>query len=320
MEKLITIAIPTYNRAQLLDQQLAWLAKAINGFESECEIIIFDNCSTDNTQEIIQKWQPIFNNTKFKVHKNSVNIGLMANIALCLQSATSKYVWTVGDDDPIQETTLAYVVTKLKKNPSITLMFLNCLGRNQKTDKIVVKHWFNSDSDEPKPNGKDEFQRYLTESFGGVLFMTATIYKTELVQCALKKWPDSYKNFVAQAYWAGFCAAHGSILVTRDTYLECTMYASSWEGDPKITVMMQYIYIPELYDKLIELGYPQRFCRQMIVQNLRRKSHWKILLGALIKWPVLVINIIIPYLTLVSVSIWELIFLPKQSKSKFEHL
>ena len=44
MQKLLTIAIPTYNRAALLDKQLAWLATAIKGFESECEIIISDNC------------------------------------------------------------------------------------------------------------------------------------------------------------------------------------------------------------------------------------------------------------------------------------
>ena len=42
-KKLLTIAVPTYNRAELLDKQLAWLAQAIQGFESECEIIISDN-------------------------------------------------------------------------------------------------------------------------------------------------------------------------------------------------------------------------------------------------------------------------------------
>ena len=55
MNKLLTIAIPTYNRAALLDKQLAWLAIAIKGFESECEIIISDNCSTDNTPGVVKK-------------------------------------------------------------------------------------------------------------------------------------------------------------------------------------------------------------------------------------------------------------------------
>ena len=54
MQKLLTIAIPTYNRAALLDKQLAWLATAIKGWESECEIIISDNCSTDNTPGVVK--------------------------------------------------------------------------------------------------------------------------------------------------------------------------------------------------------------------------------------------------------------------------
>ena len=49
MSKLLTISIPTYNRAQALDRQLMWLATEILGHEDDCEIIISDDCSTDNT-------------------------------------------------------------------------------------------------------------------------------------------------------------------------------------------------------------------------------------------------------------------------------
>lgn len=58
-KKLLTICIPTYNRSQLLDKQLNWLAQEIVGIESNYEIIISDNCSTDRTQDIIPKWQDI---------------------------------------------------------------------------------------------------------------------------------------------------------------------------------------------------------------------------------------------------------------------
>ena len=45
MSKLLTISIPTYNRAQMLDRQLKWLASEVLGNEGDCEIIISDNCS-----------------------------------------------------------------------------------------------------------------------------------------------------------------------------------------------------------------------------------------------------------------------------------
>jgi glycosyltransferase involved in cell wall biosynthesis len=320
MQKLLTIAIPTYNRAALLDKQLAWLATAIKGFESECEIIISDNCSTDNTPGIVKKWQSTFTNTVFIANRNRENIGLMPNIAFCIQAASSKYVWTVGDDDPIQEKTLAYIVNKIKKNPSLNLMFLNCCGRDKKTNKILVKQWFSSASDEIIADSKPVFQRYLQESFGGVLFMTATIYKTELVQQALQIWNSSPQNLASQAYWTGFCAAHGNIIVTQDNYLECTMHASSLEENPRWSLMMRYVYIPEIYLKLLSLGYSSKFCQRMILENIFKLSDWKILLGALKRWPILATKIIITYFQVVGKFIYQLNFNHEKSVINISHL
>ncbi len=131
MNKLLTIAIPTYNRANLLDKQLTWLAQAIKGFEDECEILVSDNCSTDNTQEVIQKWQATLNNITFKSNKNLKNLGVVKNIMYCLKSTTTKYVWTIGDDDPIQDRAIAYVISKLRQHEDLSLLFLNFSGRNQ---------------------------------------------------------------------------------------------------------------------------------------------------------------------------------------------
>lgn len=89
MNKLLTIAIPTYNRAELLDKQLAWLDHAIKGFEYECEILVSDNCSTDNTQEVIKKWQQNLHNFNFQINKHPENLGVMRNIMYCLNSATT---------------------------------------------------------------------------------------------------------------------------------------------------------------------------------------------------------------------------------------
>jgi len=320
MQKLLTIAIPTYNRAALLDKQLAWLATAIKGFESECEIIVSDNYSTDNTPGVVKKWQSAFSNTVFIANRNRENIGLMPNIAFCLQAAGSKYVWTVGDDDPIQERTLGYVINKIKENSSLSLMFLNCCGRDKNTNKVLVKHWFPSDSDEIIVDSKPVFQRYLQGSFGGVLFMTATIYNTELVQQALQTWTTSCKNLASQAYWTGFCAAHGNIIVTQDNYLECTMHASSLEENPRWSLMMRYVYIPEIYLKLLSLGYSAKFCQGMILENIFKLSDWKILFGALRRWPFLATNIIITYLQLVGKFIYQLNFNQKESAINISHL
>ncbi|MHC5828158.1 MAG: glycosyltransferase family 2 protein, partial [Nostoc sp.] len=137
----------------------------------------------------------------------------MANIACCLKAPTSKYVWTIGDDDPIQERTLDYVLTTLKKHSDLALMFLNFSGRQKRTGQLVVERWLNSDNDELRVDGKAVFQGYLNENFGGVLFISAAIYRTNIVQQALQKWPSATSNWASQAYWTAFCAAHGSVII-----------------------------------------------------------------------------------------------------------
>ncbi len=200
------IAVPTFNRAKLLDRQIAWLAKVIKGFEPECEILISDNCSTDNTQDVIKKWQTFLGITLLRSNRNIENIGLIGNIACCLNAANSKYIWTIGDDDPIQDRTLAYILENLKKYPELSLIFLNFSDRDKKTGNpinppgIVGDRWFDIDREEVTVDGKAIFERCLKNSIGSVMFISATVYRTELVQSAIQKWRTSLNNWMVQVY------------------------------------------------------------------------------------------------------------------------
>lgn len=312
MHKLLTIAIPTYNRAELLDKQLAWLAQAIKGFESDCEILVSDNCSTDNTQNIIKKWQKNLSNITFKSNKNSENLGVMKNIIYCLSSATTKYVWTIGDDDPIQERAIAYVISQLKKNDNLSLLFLNFSGRNKVTGEavhpptIVGNRWFDADSEDGDADGKALFEHCFSKSVGAVIFLTATVYRTDLVRRALQIWQDATNNWISLAYLAGYCAANGSVIVTKDTFLECIVGVSYWQKEPQSALLMQYKHIPEVILKLEENGYSKKFCRRMLLQNFR-EVNLKVFLGALRRWPVSAVKIVIPFLALVSISVFEVL-------------
>ncbi len=310
MKKLLTIAIPTYNRAQLLDKQLAWVAQAIAGLESECEIFVSDNCSTDNTQEVIKKWQKNLSHITFKSSRNSENIGVMRNIIHCLKSATTKYVWTIGDDDPIQDKAVAYVINQLKKNEDLSLLFLNFSGRNQITGEpvhpptIVGNRWFDVDNEDGSGDGKAIFEHCFSKSVGAVIFLTASIYRTELVQRALQIWSEAENNWISLAYLAGYCAANGKIIVTKDIYMECIVGVSYWQKDPQSAILMQYKHLPEVITKLEENGYSKQFYRRMMFQSFK-EANLKVFLGALRRWPMFTMKTIVPFLTLVSLSVFD---------------
>jgi len=312
MNKLLTIAIPTYNRADLLDKQLTWLSQAIKGFESECEILVSDNCSTDHTQSIINKWQNIFTNITFKSNKNPENIGVMRNIFHCLSSATTKYVWTIGDDDPIQERAVAYVINKIKNIDDLSLLFLNFSGRNKITGeavhppKIVGNRWFDADTEDGKGDGKAIFEHCFSKSVGAVIFLTATVYRADLIKRALQIWPTASNNWISLAYLAGYCAANGKVIVTKDVYLECIVGVSYWQKEPKAALLMQYQHIPEVILKLEQVGYSKAYSYRMLLQNYHEVD-LKVFLGAMRRWPVSAIKTVVPFLALVGVAAFELI-------------
>ncbi|WP_016949054.1 glycosyltransferase family 2 protein [Anabaena sp. PCC 7108] len=311
MNKLLTISIPTYNRSALLDKQLNWLAKSIKGFESECEILVSDNCSTDNTQSIIKKWQNILTNITFRSNKNSENLGVMPNIIYCLSSAKTKYVWTIGDDDPIKYEAVSYVIDKIKKIEDLSLLFLNFSGTNKITGEpvhpptIVGNRWFDADSEDGKDDGKAIFEHCFAKSVGAVIFLTATVYRTDLVKGALQIWPDASSNWISLAYLAGYCAANGKVIVTKEVYLECIVGVSYWQKEPQSALLMQYKHIPEVILKLRENGYSQQFCRRMMLKNFK-EVNLKVFLGALRRWPVPAIKTVALFLALVGLSAFEI--------------
>lgn len=312
MSKWLTISIPTYNRSKMLDEQLTWLASEIIGFEDVCNIVVSDNCSTDNTNEIVEKWKSVLSkNVEFIHNRHSENIGGMANIVSCLKAANGKFVWSLGDDDPIQKGAIPYLIAKIKEHNNLSLILLNGNGRDKATNQIITERWFDSTSDKPSTNSASEFEHFLETCMGGVLFISSAVYRTQLVHKALSLWPDSAKNLASQAFWVAYCAARGSFIVTPTLYTECAMGIGFTDKDPQWTFKMMYRGIPEVYLRLMKSGYSKRFCFSMIINNLKSIGSWKILFGGLKRWPVFATKGFFYYVRGVAAATW--VFLIKNS-------
>ncbi|MCW7548260.1 glycosyltransferase family 2 protein [Photorhabdus sp. APURE] len=98
---LLSILIPTFNRAKELKKNLELLCRYIVGFNSlQCEIIISNNNSTDSTRTVCEA----FSGYSFiKIFHQKDNIGLEKNTLFCLSKSTSQYVLFLGDDDYISQ-------------------------------------------------------------------------------------------------------------------------------------------------------------------------------------------------------------------------
>jgi len=95
VEPLVTIAIPTFNRA-------SWLADCIQSGLAQSyrrlEIVVSDNASTDQTQQLLKQ----FNDPRLRVVTQECNIGSIPNFNACLAEAHGDYIVFVPDDERVE--------------------------------------------------------------------------------------------------------------------------------------------------------------------------------------------------------------------------
>jgi len=115
-DALVSVIIPTYNRPEYL--KLA-IASAVKQTYRNIEIIVSDNCSTENTQAIVESFQ----DSRIRFWRQPTNVGMFANQIHAFKMAHGKYVASLHDDDMWNEDFLEKLVPPLEENPDIVLAF-----------------------------------------------------------------------------------------------------------------------------------------------------------------------------------------------------
>lgn len=109
---LLSIAIPTYNRAEYLELCLSTLLPQAALAGTDVEVRISDNASADGTREVVESF--VRRGFSFHYHRHAENIGSDRNIAHCFNEARGKYVLILGDDDVLIDGSLATIIAVLR--------------------------------------------------------------------------------------------------------------------------------------------------------------------------------------------------------------
>lgn len=114
-QPLLTIAIPTYNRADQLATLLSVLEPQLAA-HPQVELLLSDNASTDATPHIIAEAQARFaaSGLRLATHRHPTNIGADANFVSCYHRARGHFFWICGDDDLITPGALAEILPHLQ--------------------------------------------------------------------------------------------------------------------------------------------------------------------------------------------------------------
>lgn len=127
MNPLISIIVPNYNHERFLKQRLE---SVFNQSYSNFEVILLDDCSTDNSQEILLEYaqSPKVSHCVF----NKVNSGnTFVQWQKGIQLAKGEYIWIAESDDYCEVDFLEKVSKPLFENKEVSLAYCQSNRANE---------------------------------------------------------------------------------------------------------------------------------------------------------------------------------------------
>ena len=135
-DPLVSIVIPSYNRANTVSQAIESIVNQQCDFDFE--LIVGDDCSTDNAREILLAWQTRYP-AKIKLLFHDTNIGLGANWATCIQHCRGKYIANCDNDDYWHNPRkLQLQVDFMEQHPHCGVCHTDYRSQNRTTGAITV--------------------------------------------------------------------------------------------------------------------------------------------------------------------------------------
>jgi glycosyltransferase involved in cell wall biosynthesis len=114
---LVTIGIPTYNRAKLLPRAVE---SALAQDYGPIDIVISDNASTDGTAEVCRELAA--RDERIRCMRHASNCGASANFRAVLQAARGELFMWLGDDDWIDHHYVSRCAAVLLADPAYSLV------------------------------------------------------------------------------------------------------------------------------------------------------------------------------------------------------
>jgi len=160
---ILSICIPTWNRAKFLEQSLIRFTEQIDGVDSsELELYVSDNCSDDSTPEVVNKY--IAKGLPITYNRNESNLGAAGNFVKCMQWASGKYILLLGDDDILKQGALKYILDILRGKDYGLIHLKQCI------------------KNEGEPVVYTDLEEYFKKISYWFTFMSGCIFRKDIVE------------------------------------------------------------------------------------------------------------------------------------------
>lgn len=184
-QKLLTIAIPTYNRRDYIEESLNSI---LQQYDDRIELIVMDNCSPDNTAEFMA--EKVDRYPFIKYIRNKENIGPDGNFLKCLRTATGKYVHLLSDDDILEKNSLRNILNLLSGKKEFAIVEINYNYFIKSTAEIENSK-YTYEGDEPIVFNKNQFGQMVEKIYINLTFLSTMIFNKKMFDKIQN--PEQYK-------------------------------------------------------------------------------------------------------------------------------
>ena len=148
----VSVIVPVYNTEMYLNRCLDSL---VNQSLKEIEILVINDCSTDNSKNILDEYEKKYQN--IKVFHNKTNKGIGYNRNLGIKKASGEFIGFIDSDDWVEKNMFEKMYNKAKRD-NLDLVICNYFRKLMKEDELIdiesdfnIKY-FDNTSLEKSPN------------------------------------------------------------------------------------------------------------------------------------------------------------------------
>ncbi len=129
---MISIILPSFNRAGFIS---ATIESCLDQTYADFELIIVDDCSTDDSIQLIKSYQE--KDPRIKLIQNSNNKKLPATLNIGFEAASGDYYTWISDDNMFSPRALEEMIVVLDDHPEIGLVYTDYTTIDNEGKKIA---------------------------------------------------------------------------------------------------------------------------------------------------------------------------------------
>lgn len=255
-EIMLTIAIPTYNRAPLLKETLESIILQI---KDNIEVVVCSNASNDGTDDMMARYCHKFPFIRYV--RSEINTGIDANIHKCTQISKGRFIHLLSDDDILLEGAVDNLIQTIASYPKAKFFYYNAqIFEGDFNKKKLGDPIFSICKDSVYEN-KDKFVEHI---WIWATFLSSFIIEKETWNKAVN--PEQYIGtdiYLSYMLFELLSRSEQEVLIARPSIAIRAQYT----GNYRIFYAFAWQWRLLLLQKALELGYNQK-----IMKNIFRKS------------------------------------------------